>query len=126
SDGGANLSLNANTAVNLNATQHLAAVNIASGAAVLVSAGGGKVIFTSGLSIAGAGQLDLADNDLVIQATAGTKVAVLADATSKIASAYGASSSHWQGPGITSSAAAADGSHLTSLGVLLNQDALGQ
>ena len=78
--------------------------------------GGDARLVVGGLALSGAGKLDLADNDLIVRATAATRDAVLADVTAKI----------MKSPGITSSAALADSSGLTTLGVLLNRNRLGQ
>jgi fibronectin-binding autotransporter adhesin len=74
----------------------------------------------SGLSISGntnawTGTLDLSSNDMDI-ANAG--VAGLATITNQIKSGF--ANGAWNGPGIQSSAAANDSTHLTALGVILN------
>ena len=120
SDGGTNLTLNANALVNFGSTQHLAGLNVGPGAVATLLSGGGKVLVTSSLAIDATGKLDLADNDLVIHATAATRDAVLADVTAKIGSGFSSAAPHWTGPGINSTAAAADSTHLGALGVLLN------
>jgi hypothetical protein len=68
-----------------------------------------------------AGQLNLANNDMIVH---GASVATL---TNLVASGYNASGGgNWNGQGITSSAAAADTAHLTALGVILNDIGNGQ
>ena len=79
---------------------------------------GAQVVFgTYALSIAGSsnswtGKLDLANNDLI-----GYRGS-LSQITNQVKSGY--ASGTWQGNGITSSAAAADTTHLTALGVIQN------
>ena len=71
------------------------------------------------------GKLDLADNDLVVQATAATRVTMLDRVTNLVR--FGRNSGFlgaWSGNGLTSSAAAADPGGRT-LAVALNQDAQG-
>jgi fibronectin-binding autotransporter adhesin len=66
-----------------------------------------------------AGQLNLANNDMIVH---GASVATL---TNLVASGYNASGGgNWNGQGITSSAAAADTAHLTALGVILNDPSI--
>ena len=56
----------------------------------------------------GLGTLDLSDNDLIVRATAATKGAVLEGIVTRIKTARDAAAGRWKGPGITSSAAAAN------------------
>jgi hypothetical protein len=70
--------------------------------------------------------LDLADNHLVVQATSSTRQAILQRLTDLVGFARNSGNSGpWSGSGLASSAAAADPSGLMTLGVALNQDALG-
>jgi autotransporter-associated beta strand protein len=72
-----------------------------------------NTLFTSSLSIATGGKLDLGNNDLVVQSGSLTTI------SAAVASGY--NSGKWNGStGITSSAAAADTTHLHALGVILN------
>jgi autotransporter-associated beta strand protein len=71
----------------------------------------GALTFT-GTTNAWLGQLDLTSNDLDVQSGS------LAVITNQIKTGYAGGA--WTGQGIISSAAAADGSHLTTLGVILN------
>jgi autotransporter-associated beta strand protein len=76
-------------------------------------------IGSSGLS--GTGSIDLTNNDLLLQ---GGGASGLQQITALIKQGYGTNGS-WQGSGgITSSAAAADPTKLTALGVILNQSLL--
>jgi hypothetical protein len=64
------------------------------------------------------GRFDLADNTLILRATAGTRDAVLATVESQIAAARNGSAERWLGNGVTSTAAAAN--PLTTLAALIN------
>jgi len=97
------------------------ALTIGAGAAVITAShgtGSRFLLAPTTLSIAGStnawtGRLDLADNDLVVQA------GNLATITNQVKQGY--SNGTWNGSeGIVSSAAAADSAHLTALGVILN------
>jgi autotransporter-associated beta strand protein len=100
-------------------------LNIASGSTLhIVSApttsGTRLVLTTSTLTIDGTpgastGTLDLENNDLVV--TNGS----LSDITKQVGQGYNlVGGANWKGKGITSSAAAADSTHLTALGVIQN------
>ncbi|MCX5670449.1 MAG: PEP-CTERM sorting domain-containing protein [Planctomycetota bacterium] len=95
--------------MNFGATQHLAALNLASGASQ-VTAGGAKVLVTRGLSIdPAAAQLDLTDNSMIVHYTGGTPhmpSPELENVKQWLAAGYNALT--WTGNGIVSSAAAAD------------------
>jgi autotransporter-associated beta strand protein len=82
------------------------------------------LLVTPGLSIAGSigawsGTLDLGDNDLDVHN------GNLAQITSQIKTGFAAGPSNWTGPGITSSTAAADTTHLIAVGVVLNNNGQG-
>ncbi|MGE5611419.1 MAG: hypothetical protein ACM359_19375, partial [Bacillota bacterium] len=70
------------------------------------------------LSFSPTAVLDLADHDLIVNASPETKQAVLAAISNAIKSARG-SEGQWQGTGLTSSAAQAN--HQTGLAVMLNE-----
>ena len=106
-----------------NAFPAFTALNVAPGALVAVAPFSGSTkntLFVTGLSLAGntnawTGKIDLANNDMVVR---GGSVATL---TSQVAGGY--ANGTWQGTGgITSSAAAADSTHLTALGVIQNSN----
>jgi hypothetical protein len=59
------LTVNSGAALTINASQHLSALTLAGGSAAL-SVGGAKILRLANLTISGAGKLDLADNDLII------------------------------------------------------------
>ena len=91
------------------ASQHLAALNLASGASQ-VTAGGAKVLATKGLSIdPAAARLDLTDNDMIVDYTGGTPYLPSPELENiKQGIASGWASMMWTGNGIISSAAAID------------------
>lgn len=114
----ANLSLvvNRGAAATFGSTQHLSALHI-DGAYTTLTGGGNKFISTNSLLISSLGKLDLADNSLIIRATPDTRQRVLDQITGYIASAY--DRQKWDGPGLTSSAAAGD--PLRGLAVIPNE-----
>jgi len=103
------LTVSVDGAVNANfgATQHLAALNLATGESQLTP-GGAKVLVTRGLGIdPAAARLDLTDNDMIVHYTGGTPhlpSAELENIKAWIAAGYDWMS--WAGNGIVSSAAA--------------------
>ncbi len=123
SDGGSNLTINANSTTNFGSRQHLSAVNVGPAATATLTPGGNKVLVTSALAIDVTGKLDLTDGDMIVNSDAVNRAAVLTALSAKVASGY--SGGAWNGLGINSSAAAANGSHITSLGIMLNANAQG-
>jgi hypothetical protein len=109
--GTANLSISAETGGNVvfNSSQHLAALNLAGGSATLGS-GGNKVLVTSALSISNGGQLDLADNDMIVNYGATSPQATILPYLSS-----GFNNGNWNGAGIFSSSAATDALHRTAI-----------
>jgi hypothetical protein len=102
---------------------NLATLNIGPGATTVVAApdvhGDRQLLELGSLIVAGSagawtGSLDLTGNDLIVHNGDPTAI------TSLVANGYNSGS--WSGRGVTSSAAAADSSHLTALGVELNND----
>jgi hypothetical protein len=92
----------------------LASLNISGGSVVLDSASNHSnrsLLVTSSLTIS-TGQLDLGSNDLIVHNGS------ISNLTSLVKSGY--NSGLWGGAGITSSAAAGDLSHLTTIGVIQN------
>jgi hypothetical protein len=69
------------------------------------------------LNIASGSSFDLSNNDLIMHAGS------LASVNAQVAAGY--NGSNWNGSGIVSSAAAADSTHLTTLGVIQNSTASG-
>jgi len=107
----ANLQLNVSgsATVNLPAVQHLKNLNITGG-----TVAGTSLIDTAGLSITASGVLDLGRGEMIVRDQDLTNMTDLI----RRARAGGA----WTGTGLTSSVAAADTQHLTTLGILLNND----
>jgi autotransporter-associated beta strand protein len=110
SDAGTNLLLEANAAVNISATQHLARLKIGDSAIVQLTAGTSKVLVTPTLVIAGipaapSGKLDLVTNSAIVDYTGDSPVA---DIRQQILAGRGGAGlgQNWTGQGITSSAAA--------------------
>jgi murein DD-endopeptidase MepM/ murein hydrolase activator NlpD len=98
----------------------LAILSIGSGGRADLAAGGAdKVLRTVGLSITGTGVLNIADHAAVVQATAATRLTRLAAVQNLIKSAHDSSPSAWTGPGLTSSAAAANPAS-RAVGYMLN------
>jgi fibronectin-binding autotransporter adhesin len=94
-------------------------INISSGATVNVTVPAGStlrgVLFTPTISIAPTGKLDLGGNELDLTAAGGM---TLGQVTALLKTGY--NNGAWNGPGIASSAANANPSHLTALGVIVN------
>jgi T5SS/PEP-CTERM-associated repeat protein len=107
-----NLTVNANSTTNFGAGQHLAALNIGTGATATLTSGGSKNLVTGALTIAGGstptGRLNLTSNAAVIEYPSGAQ-SPIATVRSQIIAGRGASGfgATWTGDGITSSAAAA-------------------
>jgi hypothetical protein len=94
------------------------------GLTVPANAGSAGVLFTPSLAIAAnatsfSGRLDLGSNDLVVNG--GTMT--LTQITAMISGGY--NNGGWNGYGIASSAAANDSTHLTALGVIVNDNGSG-
>ena len=107
-------------AVEFGATQHVAGLQIADGAA-RVLAGTGSLLVTRALSIDQAdSHLDLADGAMILDYTGPSPMPQVTD---WIRSGLNAGAGHWDGNGIASSAAATDAKALTAVGVLDNADA---
>jgi Ca2+-binding RTX toxin-like protein len=105
--------------VTFDATQRFGALNIGSGGVVTLTSGGDKVLTVTSLGIAGTGELDLSDNNLIVDYSQPT----IAGIESLLARGFAAGA--WTGHGIRSSAAAADAQHETALGVAEATDLFG-
>ncbi len=70
-DAGGNLLINVDTgaSTHFDATQHLAALDVASGASASLSSNGSRLLRTRSLDIAAGGTLNLNDNDLIVDYT---------------------------------------------------------
>ena len=99
--------------INFTTTEHLALLNISSGATASVAKSNGQptIIFTPILAVSG--KLDLGANDLDAQSANS-----LAAITTMVRQGY--NNGQWNGAGIISSTAAANTQHLTTLGVIQN------
>ena len=91
-------------AITFNARQHLGALTLQGNSTATLTPGGGKVLRTGALALSPTSKLDLGDNDLIVDATAETRTAVLAAVVDRIRAARNATP-RWSGPGITSSTA---------------------
>jgi hypothetical protein len=108
--GGGNLSLTVNTGASVvfNATQHLAAVTINSGATATLASNGNRALVIKGLSVNGTGRIDLTNNHLIVDYT---DPAAVAQVRALLVSGRGAGA--WNGAGImTSSASGVPGTGL--------------
>ncbi|MGH7177476.1 MAG: hypothetical protein ACREJC_08865, partial [Tepidisphaeraceae bacterium] len=110
------VNVNAGT-FHFHASQRLTALNVASGARADMVANGNNVMRTALLSISGTGILDLQDNDMILDYTAGSPLSTV---ESLIAS--GRNFGAWDGPGITSTVALNDADSNTTLGTLEGSD----
>jgi hypothetical protein len=105
-----NLTVNANSATNFGASQHLAALNIGAGATATLTSGSSKNLVTGALTIAGGGtptgRLDVTNNAAIIDyAGASPEATVRTQIISgRSGPGFGAT---WTGNGVTSSTAAA-------------------
>jgi hypothetical protein len=97
------------------ATQHLTALTVLGSA--FLAAGGSRVLVTRSLAIPVNGKLDLNDNDLVLDYTGAAQLAAI-QALINSARNFGA----WDGPGITSTAAASAAAQNTTLGAMTTTD----
>jgi hypothetical protein len=109
-----------------NALGTVGAITIGTGSTLTISIGsnvptgvmhGALVTPSITFSNASSGTLDIGTNSLDIQSQS------LSAVTAMVASAY--KSGTWTGPGITSTAAASNSTHLTAVGVILNDNGMG-
>jgi hypothetical protein len=111
-------------AVTFNATQHLRSLTV-DGVATM-SANGARALLTKSLTINGAGQVDLTNNDLLLDYTGPTALGTwdgskYTGVTGMLQSAFNFNA--WDGPGLRSSAASAS-QGLTTLGISEARDVL--
>ncbi len=116
----------AGAAFELNASQHLAGVALSGGGTATLAAGGTKVLVANQLTIAEDGSqvpqgvLELAEHKAIVDYAGASPVV---DIVRWVGSGLrGGPTGYWDGPGIRSSAAAAQADQLTALGVLDNAD----
>jgi GH25 family lysozyme M1 (1,4-beta-N-acetylmuramidase) len=112
-----NLTINISPGASLAITsvQHLAALNV-TGATVTLASGGNNTLVTSALSLSNNAGIDLADNAMIINGGSSSLTAIVGWLAS------GFNQGAWDGAGIRSSSAAADGSMSQALGYALNSD----
>jgi hypothetical protein len=115
----ADVVVNDGGAINFNDTQHLSSLDIKTGGIARLTAGGQKVLVTRSLALAGTGQLDLNDNDLIVDYASGASSPMSA-IQGLINSAR--SGGAWNGSGLTSSAARGNSNHTTTLGAMEASD----
>ena len=102
----------AGTGVNV---RHLAGISVAAGGTMTVAAppthaDRAVLVVANTVTVAGTGKLDLGGNDMDVE-------------SGSLSAAVGYAGGAWTGPGLDSSAAAKDTSHLTALGVIANTPA---
>jgi hypothetical protein len=110
SAGAPRLVIDANGGVTeLRATQHLKGLTVGGGRVKVIGGGGGSVVVRTGgyTPGAGGGQVDLADNKLIVDYTGASPLATIRD---QIVSGFNAGGAAWAGAGIVSSTAGANGS----------------
>jgi acrosin len=119
-DGGAgldNVTVNSDAAgtatAHFDVTQDLAALTILGGGTAVMELNGSRVIDTDALTVAATGKLDLTDNDLIVDYAGASQLAVV-----QVLINLGRNGGAWNGNGITSSAAAANAQHNTTLGAM--------
>lgn len=121
---GLDINVNGNSIVNFSSIQHLKSLTLNDSSKAILTADGNHFIRTAALTIAPGATLDLANNDLIIQASASTVQATLGIIARQIKTARN-TPIRWQGNGITSSNAAADAKGTTGLAVIRNMNSTG-
>jgi hypothetical protein len=114
---GGSLALSETAAVRFTTSAHLASLSLADNAK-LTFAAPAQFLRAAGLGISSNATLDLGDDSLIVDATAQNRAALLATLGGLLNS--GRNGGSWSGKGITSSSAASDPNHLTTLAALLN------
>jgi PKD repeat protein len=120
-----NLNLVANNSAifGFSASQHLGSLTLNGSSAAFVFADSSATIVTGGLSIAAGATFDLANNNLIVAATAANRDAILASLTTLLRS--GRNGGTWDGLGINSSSANLNAAHTTGLAAILNDQGNG-
>lgn len=119
---GGDLIVNSAT-VDFSVSQHAGVLALNGTALATLLSHGSRVIRATSLNLGASATLDLTNNALIVQATAPTRDAVLADVVEWVSAARN-NSLMWSGAGITSGAAAAN--PVFGLITLLNENAFGQ
>jgi hypothetical protein len=99
--------------VAFDATQRLGGLNINSGGVATLTSGGAKVLAVSSLVIAGSGTLDLNDNDLILDYSAGSPLPGVGSLIKRARNG-----GVWNGAGLTSSFARNASPRNTTLGLM--------
>jgi len=110
--------------LSLRASTEFDSLQVADSLAVALAAGN-RVFTAENLQISDTGTLDLADNDLIVQADALTAQGTLDWITRQIIAARDSKLGRWAGNGITSSAAAANSGGFAGLAGMRNINRLG-
>jgi hypothetical protein len=114
-----NLTVNTDATVLATASQHLASLTLNNNARFTLQANGTRLLRTRGLTMHTDAVLELANNDLIVQATPGTKEAVWAAVRGLIID--GRNGGAWNGAsGIRSATAASNTLRSTGLAAVLN------
>lgn len=106
------------TVLNIDHDQHLASLTLNDTAVGKLLPAVHRFIREAALTIAPGATLDLGDGDMILDSTSANRDAMLASLANLIAS--GRNGGLWNGPGIVSSAALAEPSHITGLAVAIN------
>jgi lysophospholipase L1-like esterase len=107
--------------VRFSASQNPASLELLGGSTAALAAGGDRYVRTTNLTLGPLARLDVADNVLIIPASAQTAQQVRQEAEARVRSARnGGAAGAWSGPGITSSAAA--NRPLFGLAPVINRD----
>ncbi len=108
------------TSLTLGASQHLSSIMVTDGQVALAGAGS-YLIRTSSLWIYGTGLLDLGGGGLIFDSDDGHKANDQQKLANYATQAY--NGGNWKGDGLTSSMAMADPNDITTLAVMVNEDA---
>ena len=114
---GLNVLVNKGATASFDATEHLGSLNVQAGGAARLTFGAGKILVTNSLALADTGVLDLNDNDLIVNYSGASPLSAI-QALINQARNGGA----WNGLGLTSSFAAANHAHTTTLGAMEGAD----
>ena len=123
SDFGSNTSVSSHALATFTAAQRMADLVIGPGGGVRLPAGGNRDLSVRSLSIDATAYLDLADHDLAVLAGANDASSAALAILNYLTNGFAAG--NWNGPGIQSSVAQSDFSHLRALGWLRNRDGVG-
>jgi hypothetical protein len=95
-------------------------IDVENNGRINVAPDGGTVVRVSRLDVAQAGTLDLNDNNIILDATAGTASSELARTEALVR--QGRNGGAWNGNGITSTAARDNPQHVTGIALIRNSD----